>query len=95
MKPEMQALTSTAKAIILMCEAAPQPMAAIQGVLKYAAGIEYPRTAHMARLLCAMGLLRREGDGYRATQSLNEWTDADPGTHQTSTGRIAPGAKRE
>lgn len=93
MKTEMQALSPTAKAIILMCEAAPQSLATIQGVLRYLAEISYLSSAEMVRRLDRDGHLRREGDGYRATQPLNEWLDADPGTHQTSTGRIAPGCK--
>lgn len=79
MKPEMQALSPAEKAIILMCEAAPQPLATIQGVLRYLAGISYLATAETVRTLHARGFLRREGlpGGMRATQSLNEWVDRE------------------
>lgn len=79
MKPEMQSLSPAEKAIILMCEQAPQPMATIQGVLRYLAGTAYLVTAGAVRMLCARGFLRREGlpGGYRATSPLNEWTDTD------------------
>lgn len=83
MKPEMQALSPAEKAIILMCEAAPQPLATIQGVLRYLAGTSYRDGALLARELHDASHLRREGDGYRATQPLNEWRTVEAQPHGT------------